>query len=272
MPNCEQLLQTLSLRSLRALLSGFWAIALSLAVAAIAHANVAAPPAYAWFTFTDTASKPVFVQGVQLAECRTMTCEQAVLLLQTGTCSASGCLRSAPVLTSPLDRFECAENRCLYVEKVVSDRKTGPYFKLIAQVASGVRSSKGFRLSLKSPLESTVSENLRVTVSEAELAIAPDPRPSQPTRLDLFWLAFGLTQVTELAVTALLMWRLKVDQSSFIKLLVAIAFINLLTFPVVWFFFPSLQPFQYRSLRVVGALSLVEAIGFSVLLQWFAVS
>ena len=263
-------------RSLRFFFIGFWAIALSFVLVTIAYASAPAPPAYAWFTFTDAAAKPVFVQSAQLAECRTVTCEQSVLLLQTGTCSATGCLHSVPVLQSPPHRFECAENRCLYVEKVVSDRKTGPYFKLIAQfarfanaaqLANGVRSSQGFRLSLKSPLESNASEHLRVTVGAGELTIAPDPSPHQPTRSDLFWLAFGLTQVTELAVAATFLWRLKSDRPFCLKLLVAIALINLLTFPVVWFFFPSLQPFQYRSLRVVGALSLALAIGFGILLS-----
>ncbi|XGV95970.1 MAG: hypothetical protein ACAF41_24925 [Leptolyngbya sp. BL-A-14] len=254
----------LSGRSLPPFRVGVCAIVMGLLCATIAVANAPAPPAYAWFAFTDAANKPIMVQSVQLAECQTMACATPVLLLEAGTCSASGCLHIAPALRSPSNRFDCAENTCLYVEDVVSDRKTGPYFKLIAQVAERSRVSESFRLSLKSPLESSTSEHLRVIVGDAALAIAPDTRASQPTRLDLFWLAFGLTEITELAVAALVFWQMKVDRPFLIKMLAAIAFINLLTFPVVWFFFPSLQPFQYRSLRVVGALSLAVAIGFGV--------
>src|SRR5579883_698752 len=257
----------LSLRSPGWFRYGLGAIAVVLLFATTAAANAPAPPAYAWFRFTDAHAQPIAVQSVQLVECQTTTCEQPVLLLQSGTCSASGCLQAAPALQSPSNRFECAENTCLYVEAFMSDRKTGPYFKLIAQIAGRSRASQRVRLSLKSPLESNTSENLRVTVSDHDLTIAPDTSAPQPTRLELFWLAFALTEITEMAVAALVLWQMKVDRPFLTRMLAAIVFINLLTFPVVWFFFPSLQPFQYRSLRVVGALSLAVAIGFGALLS-----
>jgi hypothetical protein len=240
--------------------------AIALLFATIVQANAPAPPTYAWFTFTDAASKPVMVQSAQFVECETIACERPVLLLQSGTCQVNGCLRSVPALTSSLHRFDCAEQTCLYVVDPISDRTPRRYYKLIVQFADGVRSSQGFRLSQKGQFAFSTSDRLQVRVQAGELTIAPDTSASHPSRLDLFWIAFGLTQVTELAIAAVVLWWLKVDRSFLVKTLVAIAFINLLTFPVVWWFFPSLQPFHYRAERVVGALSLVVAIVFGLLL------
>lgn len=105
---------------------------------------------------------------------------------------------------------------------------------------------------------------MRVTVQATDLAVVPDAAPMKPTRWEMFGTAFALTQISELMVAAAFLWRMKIERKLLVKYLFAIAFINLLTFPVVWFFFPALQPFQYITTRVFGCVSLGIAIGYSV--------
>jgi hypothetical protein len=252
------------MRSLR-LFAVIWAFLATLFWTSPAFANAPAPPSYAWFHFQNPTARSAVLQGVQLAECRTQQCLKPVLLLQSGICTAAGCLRSPPILSTP-HRFQCANHACLFVESQFSPRSTGAYYQLIAQFSDRLRISPAFRLNIRDGLAGYSARNLNVTVGENDLAIAPDTTPMKPTRWEVFGTGLALTEITELTVAGLfLRWR-KFEKQELGKLLVAIAFINLLTFPVVWFFFPSLQPFQYTASRVVGTISLGVAILFSLLL------
>lgn len=231
--------------------------------APLALANAPAPPSYAWFHFQ--APRPFAIKGAQLAECSTLTCDRPMLLIQAGTCDDPGCLQSPPLLGASY-RFDCANNTCLLVEPRLSDRAMEPYVKLIAQFSDRLRTTKAFRLDIKNPLAGYAARNLRVTVRSVDLAIAPDAAVMKPTRWELFWTALSLTEGAELSIAALFLGIVKVERKEFVKTLITIAFINLLTFPVVWFFFPALQPFQYTTTRVFAVVSLAMAIVFSSVL------
>ncbi len=226
------------------------------------YANAPAPPSYVWFEFEGVRSA---FQGAQLAECRTAQCTQPILLMQNGTCTDATCLKSSPMLSAPY-RFDCAGDRCLFVEPSYTSRSTGPYYKLLAQFSDRVRTSQSFALRIKNSLSGYSARNLRVMVRETDLAIVPDSSPMKPSRWETFNKALLLTEVSELAVAALWLWRMKLDKQQLGKALVAIGFVNLLTFPVVWFFFPSLQPFEYSTSRVFGVMILGIASLFGVLL------
>ncbi len=227
-------------------------------------ANAPAPPSYAWFNFEGRSSHTA-IQGVQLAECRTPQCSQPILLMQSGSCTDAECLKSPPILSAP-HRFDCAGDRCLFVEPSYTPRSTGPYYKLLAQFSDRVRTSEGITLQIKNSLSGYSARNLRVIVRDVDLAIVPDTTPMKPSRWEMFNKALALTEVSELAVAAIWLWWMKLDKQQLGKALVAIAFVNLLTFPVVWFFFPSLQPFQYSTSRVFGVVILGIASLFGALL------
>lgn len=246
---------------LRSFLIGVWAF-LTLLWAAPVYANAPAPPAYAWFKFEGAESA---FQGVQLAECRSQQCTQPILLMQSGTCTEAGCLKSSPILGAP-HRFDCAGNTCLFVEPSFTQRSTGPYYKLLAQFSDRVRISRGVALNIKSPLAGYSARYLRVIVGDVDLVIVPDTAPMKPSRWEIFGKALALTQISELVVAALWLRWLKFEKQPLSQALVAIAFVNLLTFPVVWFFFPSLQPFQYITSRVFGMMILGIASLFGVVL------
>lgn len=251
------------MRSLHSFLIGIWAfLAVSLWATPV-YANAPAPPSYAWFNFEGRSSHSL--QGVQLAECRTPQCSQPVLLMQSGICTDAECLKSPPIL-SPPHRFDCAGNRCLFVEPSYTQRSTGPYYKFLAQFSDRVRISEGFVLRIKDSLSGYSARNLRVMVRDVDLAIVPDTTPMKPSRWEIFNKALALTELSELSVAALWLWQMKLDKQQLSKALVAIGFVNLLTFPVVWFFFPSLQPFQYSTSRVFGVVILGIASLFGTLL------
>ncbi len=249
------------MRSLRWFLVGM-GVFLTLLWAAPVYANAPAPPAYAWFKFEGAESA---FQGAQLAECRSQQCTQPILLMQSGTCTEAGCLKSSPILSAP-HRFDCAGNICLFVEPSFTQRSTGPYYKLLAQFSDRVRISEAVALNIKSALAGYSARYLRVNVRAVDLAIVPDTTPMKPSRWEVFGKALALTQISELVVAALWLRWLKFEKQPLGQALVAIAFVNLLTFPVVWFFFPSLQPFQYTTSRVFGMIILGIASLFGALL------
>jgi len=246
-------------------LKGFLAFVASLLLMTTrADANAPAPPSYFWMTFQDRDAKAVNVKGAQFVECATTRCDRPILLIKTGVCTGEDCLKSSPILGAP-HRFDCVQNVCLYAESQFSQRSTGPYYKLIAQFDDRSKTTPAFPLDMQNPLAG-YPKRLRVTVQQTDLAIAVDRTPLKPTRWEMFSIALGLTEVTELIVAVLCLWGFRIERSLSIKILVSIAFINLLTFPVVWFFFPALQPFQYTTTRVFGVLSLCIAIGFNIFL------
>jgi hypothetical protein len=231
--------------------------------ASTVQANAAPPPPVIWFTFQNEQKEPVTPQGVQLLGCDTMACEQPALLQQFGQCQGTGCLIAEPALTQPLDEFGCAGQRC----RSMAYRYGHPYFKLVAQI-----SSQGYVSNIIDGLPAegvwASEEAWRVTIAGTNLSLAPDAVPPKPFgRYGLFFYGLLLTLVTELAIAALCfrLW-LKLDLPQLTRGLAMILLINLVTFPVVWFFFPSLGQFQPDSFRKTGLITLGVAIFYVVML------
>lgn len=225
-----------------------------------ASANVPAPPYSLWFFF-DRAP-----QSVQFVECRSARCEAPNLLIQHGTCTASGCLKTPPSLPSTY-QFQCAETACLYREPLMSQGARNSVFQLVAQFPDETvaRSSPPFTTDFRSGVAGYRDRHFNITVQGNSLQVKPDDK-MKPSRWELFSEALGITQISELSIALIFLSVLKFDRTEIIRILLWIGFVNLLTFPVVWFFFPSLHPFQYQATRVFGVFSLMYAISFSVVL------
>ncbi len=210
---------------------------------------------------------------MQFVGCQTALCEKPTLLMQHGTCSRSSCLTTQPVLKAP-HRFECAEHTCLYKGVSLSDPPLAPYLKLVGQFQNRARSSQAFITDFRSPIAGYADRHLLVKTLDEELVVLPDRQAMKPSRWEVFGRALAITEISELAILWSLAtpiaavffgWR-KCTREFTTRMLTAVALVNLFTFPVVWFFFPSLQPFQYLATRVFGATSLIIAIAFSVAL------
>jgi hypothetical protein len=203
-------------------------------------ANVPQPPDYAWFQF----APEIPFQGVQLVGCSTPTCDRPTLLMQSGVCQVPGCLSGDPQLGVP-HQFNCAAQTCLYTESPFGKAPAGRRFKLIV-AADRLWASPPFTLEFER--------------AGNTLAVTPDVSPLRPSRFELFGYAFGLTQAVELTVAVLFLMGRKLSPRAMLKPLGAIGVINLLTFPVVWLFFPALQPWQSDEAQVIGWLSLAIAL------------
>lgn len=228
--------------------------------ATVASANAPAPPYALWFFFDHAP------QSVQLVECRSLRCEAPKLLIQSGTCTASGCLKTVPSLPSDY-QFQCAETACLYREPLLSQGARNPIFQLIAQFPREViaRSSPPFTADFRSEVAGYRDRHFNVTHHDQSLRVKPDDK-MKPSRWELFSTALTITLISKLTIALLFLTVLKFGRTETTKVLLWIGFVNLLTFPVVWFFFPSLQPFQYNAARVFGVFSLLNAIVFSAAL------
>lgn len=225
----------------------------------------AIPPPYLWFVF-DRAP-----ESVQLVECQSLTsstepllCEQPTLLIQSGICQVAGCLTEKQILKPPY-QLHCAETICLY-EEPRSKTKSEPIFKLVAQIpgASTARSSPPFRTRYRSPIAGYRDRHLNVSVAQY-LRIRPDDQ-LKPSRWEVFGTALSLTLVSEIAIALLFLAILRLNKNQALQILLLVGFANLLTFPVFWFFFPSLQFFQYASTRVFGVFNVLISVIFSVVL------
>jgi hypothetical protein len=226
-----------------------------------ASADVPAQPHSLWFYF-DRA--PEAVQFVECKSTSSLLCDQPKLLIQHGNCTDVVCLKTQPVLRSPY-KFECAETACLYQEPLQSQGSRNSIFQLIVQFSNQARSTPPFTTDFRSRIAGYRDRHLTVSSQDKSLQVDPD-EAMKPTRWEVFGLALTITQSSELAIALLCLGVLKFNRSQVAKVLLWIGFVNLLTFPVVWFFFPSLQAFQYRSTRIFGAFSLLNAIGFSLAL------
>jgi hypothetical protein len=226
-----------------------------------ASADVPAQPHSLWFYF-DRA--PEAVQFVECKSTSSLLCDQPKLLIQYGNCTDVVCLKTQPILRSPY-KFECAETACLYQEPLQSQGSRNSIFQLIVQFSNQARSTPPFTTDFRSRIAGYRDRHFTVSSQDKSLQVDPD-EAMKPTRWEVFGLALTITQISELAIALLCLGVLKFNRSQVTKVLLWIGFTNLLTFPVVWFFFPSLQAFQYRSTRIFGAFSLLNAIGFSLAL------
>ncbi len=101
----------------------------------------------------------------------------------------------------------------------------------------------------------------RVIVQDTSLSVTPDANFEELNwRYGQFLLGLGLTQLIELLVAGLYLWLvIRVDSEPLVNRLIMIFLINLVTFPVVWFVFPSLSQSQFTPMRPMGIFSLIAA-------------
>jgi hypothetical protein len=228
-----------------------------------AYANSVVPPSVAWFTFDYKTAQTSRLLGVQLIACTTVNCEQPVLLQQYGTCDRSGCITSAPKLTGWSNDFGCAANIC---RSAAYPSHGGTDFKLIVQFSDQVRTSE-----VVEELPSGYGEDAawRVVVRDGDLSIEADTLPivSNPGRVYPTnpLLLFGLSILVEILVAGVCFWW-TVDPRHFEGALLMVLLVNLLSLPVVWFFFPSLGQFQSEANQSKGLLVLFLAFIYAVLL------
>jgi hypothetical protein len=229
-----------------------------------AGTNSAPPPSEVWFTFDYETSQRVKLEGVQLVGCDTIDCFQPVLLQQYGVCNDVACLSSSPKLTDWSDTFECAGNRC----RSASHKYEMTHFKLVVQFSDQVRLSKVLD---GLPTEYWGRQIVwRVTVKDAGLLVVPDTNLEQPVdRLGLFLVGLLSTQLIELIIAASYLWLwMRVDVKRLVNILLIVFLVHLVTFPMVWFFFPSLGQFQPGYARTIGVFSLIVTILYATLLAF----
>jgi hypothetical protein len=243
----------------RLLLIG-WLLLLPRSVAA----NAAPPPSKLWFTYEYDHTPGSQIDALQLLACPTETCDAPEPLLQYGRCTAAACIPDVPESTR-WNSLQCADNRCLatlpYMEQ------TYLHFKLVAQFADGVRTSPAIA---GLPQGWGNDRAWIVQVEAADLRLVEDTEFVDPTgRYDGFFWGLTLTLAVELLVAgALLWWWKKAERDVFVKRLVIVGLINLLTYPLVWLVFPSLGQFQHSYLRTMSLFVTIAFVFYAAALAW----
>jgi hypothetical protein len=216
-------------------------------------ANAGPPPNVLWFHFAAQETTPTR-EGVQLVRCDNQTCSQPKLVRQVGVCDAPPCVTETETVTRTTT-LECRANRCMALYGY-GGFEHKEFLRLIVQYPDQVRLSNVFTLSHES--DDQYEETLQVRITNGALRVAPGPSDSERNRP---WLpAWGLTLVVEVAVAALVLWRLGLVRRELTILLSLIGVLNLLSFPVVWVFFPALGFFHTNLDVVFGTAILLVAL------------
>jgi hypothetical protein len=180
-------------------------------------------------------------------------------------------LRSAPQLTDWGASLDCAENRC----RGTAYHYPESYFKLITQFSGQARTSDIFRGLAADNYWEAPHAAWRVSLTATGLVLTPETTPQYTDKSNLlltgnlFLTGMGATQLIELIIAAafLGLW-LKIDRRRMASWLGALFLVNLTTYPVVWFFFPTLGRFQPVSARAMGVIVLILALLYAGLLVW----
>ncbi len=216
-------------------------------------ANAGPPPNVLWLDFAtdDTTLKR---EGVQLVRCDNATCPQPKLVQQVGVCESPLCVSDTET-TDRKTSLVCRANRCLAVYGYGGFAET-TFLRLIVQYPDQVRMSNIFTLEGEPYVQ--YEQHLQVRVSNDALLVDPLPTDSaQPMQWALPWL---LTLVVEIAVAAVVLWRLGLVRREMSIMLGLIGLLNLLSFPVVWFFFPALGFFHTTTELLFGTSILLMAV------------
>jgi hypothetical protein len=247
-------------KGLRLLLIG-WLLLLPRSVAA----NAAPPPSKSWFTFESTIAPQPKLVAVQLLGCPAATCVAPEPLLNYGRCTDTACLLASFPEPTRWNSLQCTGNRCLatlpYMEQ------TYLHFKLVAQFADGVRTSP---VIAGLPQSWGDDHAWTVQVGAADLSLVEDTGFVDPTRSnDGFFWRLALTLAVELLVAGVLLWWWKkAERDVFAKRLSMIGLINLLTYPLVWLVFPSLEQFQHSYLRTMSIYVAIAFVIYAAALAW----
>jgi hypothetical protein len=265
-------------------LIGILAIAMIVLFALPAIANAPPPPPMNWFKLSYSASQPT-LQSLQIVECNTATCEPPTLFIQYGECLATGCLKPDANISASAKsyRFDCADNRCLLINEVntfpsnqpKTQEKTNRWFRLIGQFSDRLRlSSPILKDSQEQNTSFPYSGFWQVQVTNDSLQVIQEKNkhlysiftPLQEYTSQMFLTGWLLTISSELLIASLFLWWRKASQQKILRALVAIAMVNLFSYPVVWSFFPSLEPFQILLGRYFGISSFIVSLLYGLIM------
>lgn len=240
-------------------------IGLSLIPISFVRADSPPPPSKMWLTFEYQTSQPVEIEGIQVIQCATQSCDNPILLQQYGVCDSESCFSSEhrpEGLVDWYDIFECNNDKCY----IASDLYHGSYFKLFVQFSDGVRTSEVDGQLPEDYWGERREVGWRITVTDTELFVAAD-KDYKPQTLPfaLLMIGFAVTQIAELIVAAMCL-KFWLRSTNLLNDLMMVFWCNLVTFPLVWLFFPSLAQFRSTGDRGLGLAALIMATALGGLL------
>jgi hypothetical protein len=254
-------------------------LALVLLPTASAWANSGPPPARLWFAFQDDTGQALSPQAVQLAGCDG-DCSAEILLQSYGVCNQPGCLPGQPALQNWADEFGCSpaqpswetiptqSNRQSTVGlcRAASYDYSGQY-RLVAQIDGQVYTSDLHPFQ-DSQAITDWEQAFRVVVAPSGLSLVENPDFEAPAGYwPSFIPSFLLTLAIELLVAGLYLGLgLKLRSATLGTLLALVALADLVTFPLVWFFFPSFAPFTPPYNKALGYFLLLAGLLFTGLM------
>jgi hypothetical protein len=243
-------------------------ILLLLLSASDASANSGPPPERIWLLFQDESGTSLPPQGLQLVGCSTEACTEKTLLLSYGKCNLPGCLPGKPTMTGEWDKLACDGSVCRAVSYDFPTR----IFQLISQANGQVYTSPPAQLAGAERTFDNFAYQAVVSPQGLSLTSKPDfDEPKYPLHKINFLLALLITLVSELLVAGLYGWFvLRWREPELDLLLVLVGLADLITLPMVWFFFPSFAKFMPVESRSLGIfLALIAIIYTSVLYYAF---
>jgi hypothetical protein len=248
-------------------LGWLFGIAAVLTLATGVTANAPMPPSQYWIKFNTFAK----LHSVQIAQCQDKQCQQSLLVREYGTCTQSGCLKTAPKFTTshPLE-LDCADSLCLAALSPFYDKKELDPDRLyfIAQLDDRVVKSNIFPLVIGKDSYDTFTAKI---VGD-RLEISRDPIGNN-TNSPLFQSIFLGSLFLTLGIESLV-WggylRSKLATFNEISATIASVFIvHAFSFGIVWFSVTGLRNFAPDMMRAVGLSWLVLSLIYGGILSLY---
>lgn len=216
-------------------------------VARPAAANSAPPPPKLWLRFVDVSGNFVTPQGVQLQLCARGDCAAPVLSHHSGQCDGTPCLAGPAKYEGTFyGRFECGRGACVAGLPLPANGADGQeWLRAVVQYPDGVRATDAF--IVLTSMASTTTYGVRVDGARlAAVRLVENPSTlellTQPTAQ--FVGNYVFTVFVELLVAFGLLFALGRNLAGAALNTLWVAAANVLSFPAVWLFFPSLGQWQ----------------------------
>jgi hypothetical protein len=216
------------------------------------------PPGIAWFIFNSGGEPIDTIVSAQLVGCADTNCAKPKQLFQYGECALEGCV---PFTMDHEDRWgelHCANDRC----RLLTYPLNMTYFRFLVQFPDKTLTSEVFQ-----GISCAVGEvqTWRLTVKGAGLVVENDTAPVNGGKSAGFLKTFFFSHTVELIVSGLFyLIGLKILLKDLPSKLLMVFLVNLITLPIVWFYFTSFILYEPVFMRTVGTLSLIISIAYSI--------
>jgi hypothetical protein len=221
--------------------------------------NSAPPPGIVWFIFEIPKGQEKQIIGAQIQGCTDQSCNKIDFVYQFGLCTNDSCIDSV-LQDNDRGRLMCAVDRCRLIMNPTDNR----YFRFVVNLGGSYLNSEVIE---GLPNTNGDYETWRVFLDNNRITIDKDWKESVKGSFVFFLLSAFFSYLIELIVAGLFfLLVMKIPKNQIKGKVLIVLMINMITFPIVWFYFPSLITFSSATLQESTNVLIYLSVLFSAFL------